>query len=139
VSASISQDVVWDPWLSSANEAPDPYFGLQLEASCSSSSLSRCAAGLDNTFNPVWNAPVTATLLPDVIIAGALLKPWCAFVLDADGFTACSPPYQTIGQCVVTLTEQDLLQGSTTISSCPNPDDGTNHVTSLELTFKHVP
>jgi hypothetical protein len=139
VSATVSQSKVWDPWLPAAYEPPDPYFGIDTN-SCSISGLDGCGPSVNNTFTPSWNGAVKSVgLITLDFKASELKKGWCAFVGDADGTGACIVPFETIGLCTVSVSDQELVQGSKTIGSCPNPNDGVNYVSSLKLQFKHVP
>jgi hypothetical protein len=138
VSATISQAKVWDPWLIGNSELPDPYFGIDI-GGCSSLSLSGCGPSVDNTFSPVWNGAVKSMFMTVNFKASELKAQWCAFVGDADGTGACTPPFETMALCSVSVTDQELVQGSKTISSCVNPGDGVTYVTNLQLQLKYAP
>jgi hypothetical protein len=133
ISATINQAKVWDPSLSGDSEKPDPYFGIDW-ASCSKWSIdSPCSSTESNTHYPYWDFKL------GTFTASEIKTSWCAFVGDADGLTSCTPPFNSIGLCAVSVFDADLVKGSKTLTSCPHPDDGNNYVTYLKFTFTHVP
>jgi hypothetical protein len=139
VSAVIGQSKVWDPWLIGNYQLPDAYFGMDING-CSQSHLEACGPAVDNSFTPNWNAVLKTNSGTTAILKASDLKAsWCAFVGDSDGVSACTLPFETIGMCIVTVTDQELTQGSKTINACPNPNDSVNYVTALKLQFKNVP
>jgi len=132
IKATINQAKVWDSWLFGDSKKPDPYFGVDWDT-CSTWSIdSPCSSTESNNYYPEWNHYL-GTFTASEIQGG-----WCAFIGDADGVAACTPPFETIGLCVVKIYDNHLTSGSAIFSSCPNPD-GNNYVTYLEFKFTHAP
>jgi hypothetical protein len=128
VGATISQAKQWD----GTGDLPDAYFGIDW-GGCSVWTLDACSSWQKDTYTPTWNQEMATTS------ASTLMSPWCAFVIDGDSLTACMLPFQTIGQCNVTVTEADLKAGSKTLSACTCPDDNINYVSNLTLQFTYAP
>lgn len=136
VSATVNKAKTWDSWAIGSYRNPDLYAGLSLASpSCSSSGVFKCTPTKANTHSASWNHSLGTML-------GLLLKSPCLMVADEDSTTSgapCPTGFEAIGVCAPTITPADLVQGGVKIYSCPNPKDGKNYVTSLELSFKHVP
>ncbi|MCK5795806.1 MAG: hypothetical protein KAI47_01380, partial [Deltaproteobacteria bacterium] len=113
---------------------PDPYLGFVLSPTpCSSTTVDKCTGKDDNTYNPVWNFNI------GTYTAAELVGDHCVSIFDADGLSACSLPFETIGRCTVSFADYNLDWGYSWTFSCPNPNDSKNYVTGIRFGFTFVP
>jgi hypothetical protein len=105
----------WDGQLFT-NPLPDPYVGISL---ANDTFLDGFTPTIDNTVTPNWNHAFGNYLQSDLIAQGLLLN-----VRDSDGLGV----FETIGNCAVTVTAQDLTAGFVVKAQC-------GYASNVRITF----
>ena len=135
ISATIKQTKTWD-WLAVGSyRNPDPFIGFKLGSSGCSGYYTTCSKTMANTYTPYWNHSLGT-------FSGTYLKYPCLTIRDEDSTTsgvACPTGYDIIGQCTLYITDADIAAGKKTLTSCSNPSDGLNYVSSVTIGIKHLP
>ena len=135
VSATINQTKTWD-WLAVGSyRNPDPFLGIKSGSTGCSGYFINCSKTVANSYTPTWNHNLGT-------FSGTYAKYPCITIRDEDSTTSgisCPTGYDIIGQCSLTITNADIAAGKKTVTSCPNPSDGKNYVTSFTIGIKHLP
>jgi hypothetical protein len=108
VSAVISPDEDGAEWDSTVftNPLPDPYAGIALSGD---TFLDGFTQTIDNTVTPTWNHSFGNYLESDLLNQGLTVS-----VRDSDG----GGIFETIGACTVSITIDDITNGSVTQAQC---------------------
>jgi hypothetical protein len=105
VIAATKSGAEWDQALFS-NPLPDAYIGLSLGGDTFLDGLSPT---IDNTLTPNWNHSFGNYLQSDLIAKGLLVN-----IRDSDGLGV----YETIGNCNIAITAQDITAGFVIKPTC---------------------
>jgi hypothetical protein len=105
VIASTKAGVAWDSAIFT-NPLPDPHVGISL---ANDTFLDGFTPTIDNTVTPNWNHAFGNYLQSELIAQGLLLN-----VRDSDGLGV----FETIGNCVVVITAQDITAGFVVKPTC---------------------
>ena len=135
ISATINQTKTWD-WLAVGSyRNPDPFLGFKSGSTGCGGYFLNCSKTINNTYTPYWNHSLGS-------FSGTYIKNGCLTVRDEDSTTSgisCPTGYDIIGQCAVNISNADIAAGKKTLTSCANPSDGKNYVTSVTIGIKHLP